>query len=165
MKNVIRAIVLIAIFGSYIAVQNWLEAKSQEYDRQRAELVKNRSSVSGKVSHKPDLPKVKKLEIFNNLQICKATISTIMGQDPKNMSGTLDDKYLAIVSYFRNDGTKWSYECEVVGERVSWGRVNRARIPSNIIVKESGAKPILIVTQYHSDGSVTEGKFSKSELN
>ncbi|MFS2264077.1 hypothetical protein [Vibrio vulnificus] len=165
MKNVIRAIVLILIFGSYIAVQNQLEANSREYDRQRAALINSRTTVSEQTPHKQHFPKINKLESFNNLQVCKATISTIMGQDTKKMSGTLGDKDLAIVSYIRSDGTKWSYECEVFGDHVFWGRVKKARIPSTIIVKEIGAEPSLIVTQYHSNGSVTEGRFSEDELN
>ncbi len=164
MKNIVRVLVLIVIFGGFFVIQEQLEAQSREYDKRLSDLINERKQASNDTPHEHDSRTLKDLEIFDNLQVCKATIATIMGQVPKSMDAKVKADKVAIVSYVRSDGTRWSYECEVVGARVNWGRVGRDRIQSNVVITENTVGQVLKVTQHHSDGSVTVGNYTKTEL-
>ncbi|PLX79866.1 MAG: hypothetical protein C0616_10240 [Desulfuromonas sp.] len=61
----------------------------------------------------------------NDVQICKAGISTVMKRKPAHLAVKDQDKqavYLAIVE--NGVEQKWGYKCRVEGDRVVWGAEN-----------------------------------------
>lgn len=61
---------------------------------------------------------------FDDSQICKAGIATLMGRSPKIMTSKHKEesnKPLYIIKYNRQDGTNWSFKCNIDGSRINWG--------------------------------------------
>jgi len=55
-------------------------------------------------------------------QVCRATVATLYGRDPKIMKVDGNQGPVIFVSYVRpNDGTFWASKCKVDGNRVAWG--------------------------------------------
>lgn len=57
---------------------------------------------------------------FDNFSLCKAAISTEMGREAKIMKSLKSDPSLPEISYTRNDGKNYRYNCKIEGNRITW---------------------------------------------
>ncbi len=97
---------------------------------------------------------------FDERQVCKAVIATVMGRSPKIMKVYRENVFEVFVSYVLGDGVQWKYRCDFGLRSVDWQRVGGSWVKTNLDVKE--INQILIVTQTHDDGSRTRKYFDKT---
>ena len=101
-------------------------------------------------------------------QLCKATISAVMGASPSIMR-TSEQFGSTIVAYNReSDGKLWDYMCRLDGDRVVWGR-NGGRwhdhdADEDIRVSIDSKTSTLKIRMVHSDNSSERHEFNLSEL-
>lgn len=104
---------------------------------------------------------------FSKEQICKATISKVMGRSPSIMSIERVDGGIIYLSYKRpDDGKKWTYRCKINGSYSIWasetGRWRDHPADSKISFSINGS--ILSLFEKYTDGSSTNKSFSLQEL-
>lgn len=59
-------------------------------------------------------------EGFSKADICKAAISSEMGRNVKTMKTLKSHADMPEITYVRDDGNKYRYQCRFDGERVVW---------------------------------------------
>lgn len=101
-------------------------------------------------------------------QLCKATISAVMGASPSIMR-TSEQFGSTIVAYNReSDGKLWDYMCRVNGDRVIWGsnggRWHDHDTDEDIRVSVDSKTSTLKIRMIHSDNSSERYEFNLSEL-
>ncbi|UIN23501.1 hypothetical protein [Herbaspirillum frisingense] len=100
-------------------------------------------------------------------QICKAAISTIMGQSPSIIKIDKEDSGIIFVSYIRpSDKSMWEYRCRIDGTRVIWAsKTGRWRDHAlDEVITYSGTQNSVTIAQKFTDGSSTSKIFSKADL-
>ena len=104
---------------------------------------------------------------FSDVQICKATISSIMGRDPRIIQVDRIAGDIIYLSYIRpDDGRKWAYRLKLQGNRVIWasdvGRWRNSEYDSKIVYSIAG--DVLSIEEKFSDGSKLKKSYSFSQL-
>lgn len=104
---------------------------------------------------------------FNKQQVCKATISTVMGKSPSIMNIDRTEKDITYISYIRpDDGTNWAYRCMFDGSTIIWasdtGRWRTDKADSKITFSINGST--LTISEKYGDGSATDKSFTLQEL-
>lgn len=104
---------------------------------------------------------------FSKEQICKATISTVMGKSPSIMSIDRVSDKVTYLSYIRpDDGKKWSYRCKTNDSYSIWasdkGRWRDDPADSKISFSVSGST--LSLSETFGDESLTNKSFSLQQL-
>ena len=104
---------------------------------------------------------------FNEQQVCKAAISTVMGKNPSIMKIDRIKRNVTYLSYIRpDDGTNWAYRCMFDRSTVIWasdtGRWRTDKADSKITFSINGNT--LTISEKYSDGSATNKSFTLPDL-
>jgi hypothetical protein len=104
---------------------------------------------------------------FSEQQICKATISKVMGKNPAIVKIDKISGNVINLSYIRqNDGKHWAYRCKLEGSTVIWasdtGRWRTGKYDSNITFSTN--KKNLNISEKYSDGSGDDKSYSLQQL-
>jgi hypothetical protein len=110
-----------------------------------------------------DEPKGTALTKFNNEDVARYTISSIMNQSPDIIAVKMDGAFY-VVSYIRkSDGQEFLYKIKVEDNIVTWGNLDgRWRDTADdekITFEEKGDS--LEILQTFSDGSISKNQFGK----
>ncbi len=105
---------------------------------------------------------------FTLQQICRATISTLMGRSPSIINVDRVDGDVVYVSYVRpDDGTGWANRCKLDGNTVIWatetGRWRTHKADSVVTFSTSGDS--LTILDSAPNGTTISKTFSLQELN
>ena len=99
---------------------------------------------------------------FTTQNICKATISIVMGREPSVMSVDRVSGGVVHLSYTRSDGTHWGYRCKLQGNRAIWATDTGPWRGSIITYSIHGTG--LSIAEKHADGSKTSGVYALRDL-
>ncbi|EIZ1174148.1 hypothetical protein MOV00_004355 [Vibrio vulnificus] len=130
------------------------------------QIVGNESFLKqeNKITAEEKVPSKKKgnlsVDNFDERQVCKAVIATVMGRSPRIMKVYKENIFEVFVSYIVDDGVEWQYRCDFGLRSVDWQRVGGGWVKTNLDVKE--VNQILIVTHTHDDGSKTRKYYDKT---
>ncbi len=104
---------------------------------------------------------------FNTQQICRATIGTIMGRDPKIIKVNKVDADVIYLSYTRaDDGSVWSQRCRIEGSKVIWATTTGRwrEHPLDEVITYAVTPTALTINQKFSDGSTSAKSFTRADL-
>ncbi|MGI4719421.1 MAG: hypothetical protein ACRYF6_13700 [Janthinobacterium lividum] len=104
---------------------------------------------------------------FSQAQICRATIGTVMGRDPKIVKIDKVDADDIYTSYRRkDDGTQWSNRCRVDVTRVYWATpTGRWRVhPLDEVITYSVTPTTLTIHRKFNDGSSLAKSYTHAQL-
>lgn len=108
---------------------------------------------------------------FSSADVCKAAISSEMGRDVKTMKSLKSDSEMPEITYTRDDGNKYRYQCRFDGQRVvwrtyfndhlkvGWGRWRNDPSDPVITYKESGNK-----LELHNSSSGSNDSYGKKSF-
>ena len=99
--------------------------------------------------------------------VCRAAISSVMGQSPSIIKLDKVGDAIVNVSYRRpTDGSKWSYRCKFEGSRLWWatsdGRWRDGPLDEIITFSINSNANAVTIMQLYSDGSKTTDVFPAS---
>ena len=108
--------------------------------------------------------------LFSRAQICKATISALMGRDPSIIKVNSQAEGIVALSYIQpDDGTEWKTRCKIEEQTVIWasdpdGRWRTDPIDSEIVFDIDTVNSRLEIQETFPDGSISENVFDPSQL-
>ncbi|KWT98929.1 hypothetical protein APQ14_19615 [Vibrio toranzoniae] len=160
--------IMIVLLASLFMISNqYRHEQSITLEKIAQERIVNKESflnAENKIIAEEKAPPKKKgnlsVENFDESQVCKAVIATVMGRSPKIMKVYKENVFEVFVSYVLDDGVMWKYRCDFGLYSVDWQRVGGNWVKTNLDVKE--INQILIVTQTHDDGSISRKYFDET---
>jgi hypothetical protein len=105
---------------------------------------------------------------FGLAEICRATISVVMGRDVRTIKSDQVLPDVVAVHYVRpDDKTRWDYRCKITGQRVLWASsTGRWRDhPMDEVLTYSASSTTLTIDQRFTDGSGSAKSFTTKDLN
>lgn len=108
--------------------------------------------------------------VFTRAQICKATISAVMGRDPSIIKIDSEEEGIVYLSYIRpDDGQEWKSKCKLNSQSVIWasepdGRWRTDDMDTEISFSINADEKQLTIKETFSDGSSNEDTFNLSQL-
>ena len=102
---------------------------------------------------------------FNQKQICKATISVVMGRSPNLMKINGEQDGIVRLSYLSDNRQKmWRYKCKLEGNRAIWGGDDSGRWRNEDNIRFAVINSELNVTENYSDNSSTVKVFTLADF-
>jgi hypothetical protein len=101
--------------------------------------------------------------------ICRTSIASITGRDPKIMQVTRTAGDVLFLTYVRAmDNFVWTYRCRVEGNRVVWasepGRWRDDPEDDKVFFEVVGSGTQLRIIENHGDGSITKQLFDRDTI-
>jgi len=146
---------------------NLISQNSPDYEKAQAKLKE--------YSKNRDYAQQRALEaepstLFSRSQICKATISSMMGRDLSIVKVDSQSEGITYLSYIRpDDNTEWKFRCKIEGSSIIWaaepdGRWRTDPADSELTFSIDSENKNLTIRETFSDGSSSEDVFNASQL-